>query len=136
MLKAHVHEENENIAVELEFEGTSSTCRLDAALLVLAMVHRMTEETVARVTEEYKKENPGVEVTNEMITAATDMVANDQLSMLLETIAKVFDAKVHKQATTVDVSFLVRLRKHLNYTSESNTEQSVDTNEQEEENNA
>ena len=58
MLKAHVHEENENIAVELEFEGTSSTCRLDAALLVLAMVHRMTEETVARVTEEYKKENP------------------------------------------------------------------------------
>lgn len=142
MLKAHVHEENENIAVEFECSGTRAKCRLDVALLVLAVLHRMTEDTVAHINEEYKKENPDAVITDEMITEATDVIMNDQLEMFLKTLLKALAARTHKKSTVIDVSLLSRLKAHLDHEPSSSwkgtsgEEQSVDTNEQEEENNA
>jgi len=101
----------------------------------------MTEDTVAHINEEYKKDNPDAVITDEMITEATDVIMNDQLEMFLKTLLKALAARTHKKSTIIDVSLLNRLRVHLDHEpssswkGKSNTEQSVDTNEQEEENN-
>jgi hypothetical protein len=96
----------------------------------------MTEDTVAKINEEYKKDNPDAVITDEMIAEATAVIMNDQLEMFLNTLLKTFAARTHTKSTAIDVSLLSKLKKCLDEEKKaSDAEQSVDTNEQEEENN-